>query len=391
MAISRSRMLVRISTAIVFLLFAGASAAFVAAPYLPRLIDEGYPQLDWPAPGSFASFEGADSGQPFASVGTLNDWSRQLFDAENANGKALLVYQGGTVKLAHYAEGVSATTRFNSYSMAKSLTGALLLRAVAEGKIAGLDAPLGDYLPNVGDAELRAVPLRDFAMMRSGIAAEAGAAKAMSGPEQKDLEMARLNPFGPMIQLHMSGLDAVAKDLRSAEETRGKFSYQNANTALIGAVLEAVYGEPLEKVMAAKIWQPAGAGDANWRRYDTSLPVTPYCCIYTTPSDWLRVGVYLMRNGTPEAPFLPDDLWRAYLGGDISDTERVADAYGLQAHHNVLDRDGEPLQGDFTYMYGMGGQVVYLMPKRDLVVVRFGENAQLLHSTLYAAWRGIEE
>ena len=55
----------------------------------------------------------------------------------------------------------------------------------------------------------------------------------------------------------------------------------------------------------------------------------------------------------------------------------------------MLDRAGEPLQGSFAYMMGMGGQLLYLKPQQDLVVFRAGERMQLLHTTLYAAWKAI--
>ncbi len=34
-------------------------------------------------------------------------------------------------------------------------------------------------------------------------------------------------------------------------------------------------------------------------------------------------------------------------------------------------------------MTGLGGQMVYLIPWADTVVVRFGAQVQLLHSTIY--------
>ena len=55
----------------------------------------------------------------------------------------------------------------------------------------------------------------------------------------------------------------------------------------------------------------------------------------------------------------------------------------------MLDRPGEPLQGPFAYFFGSRGQTVYLMPERDLVVVRFGGKIQLLHSTLYGVGRSL--
>ena len=57
----------------------------------------------------------------------------------------------------------------------------------------------------------------------------------------------------------------------------------------------------------------------------------------------------------------------------------------MHVFQNILDRDGEKLQGPFAYMMGRGGQTVYMMPQHDLVVVRFGDGLPLLHSTLYAA------
>ena len=45
--------------------------------------------------------------------------------------------------------------------------------------------------------------------------------------------------------------------------------------------------------------------------------------------------------------------------------------------YDVLDRAGEKLAGPFAYLLGQGGQVVYLKPQDDLVVVRFGDGLQL--------------
>jgi CubicO group peptidase (beta-lactamase class C family) len=170
----------------------------------------------------------------------------------------------------------------------------------------------------------------------------------------------------------------------------GEFSYQNVNTALAGAALERVYRRPLQELLSDKIWKPAGAIDATWRRYGEGLPVTPYCCLYARPIDWLRVAQYLMTNGSPTAPFLPPRLWKTLLGIDLSHDALHQGVYGSFAYHNILDRPGQALQGPFAYFFGSKGQTVYLMPKQDLVVVRFGNKIQLLHSTLYSVGDSIE-
>ena len=364
-----------------------AAVASIAAPYLPRLLIERYPQPRWPAPGYFLKLDGVATHKEFAQTGRLDQQSKELFDT--GEGRALLIYQGEKLHVAHYSKGVTASTKFNSYSLAKSLIGALLLKAIAERKVASLDVAIGQFLSDAGDTQFRSTSIRDFARMRSGIAFKPDKIKSTAGPVPKDARTYILNPFGPMAQLHMRGVTPLLPDLRLDPQKRDKFSYQNANTAILAAVLERAYGRPLHTLISEKIWRPAGASDAHWRRYSATGPVTPYCCIYATPGDWLRVGLFLMRNGSKAKPFLPHGLWELYFGDHVDAASRHDGHYGIHVYQNILDLPGEHLKGRFTFMFGSRGQVVYMMPERDLVVVRFGEKVQRLHSTLRAAWKSV--
>lgn len=365
--------------------------ALAWAPYLPRLAFEGYPPETWPATGSFARVEGVR--QPSTDVRVdpsdtpIDSRGRQLF--EETGGRALLVYQGGRLRLERYGNGTGKTARLNSYSLSKSLVGALVLRAHADGLLGNLEDPIGRYISDLPNADLRSLPILALLRMRSGIVFEAPGPKTMLADGRKSLEATRFNPFGPMVRLHMGGLDSILPNLRVSGEAAGNYVYQNVNTAILGRLVSQLYGKPLEQVLAEKIWVPAGAGDATWRRYGPGLAVSPYCCLYATPRDWLSVGIFLMRNGRPGKPFLPSALWRRFLGLDATVGKSRGSRYGLHTYRNVLDRPGEPLQGGFTYFFGRGGQTVYLMPEKDLVVIRFGQKIQLLHTTLYTAWRSI--
>ena len=97
-----------------------------------------------------------------------------------------------------------------------------------------------------------------------------------------------------------------------------------------------------------------------------------------------------MNNGTNDKPFLPLTLWQLYFGSKVGQRERHDGYYGIHIYHNVLDLPGRHLTGPFSFMFGSRGQVVYMMPQRNLVVVRFGEKVQRLHSTLRGAWRSLE-
>jgi CubicO group peptidase (beta-lactamase class C family) len=369
------------STAGVLLIATGAALAY--APYLPRLMVEGYPPLMWPASGSHALIAGKANPMPLQRRPTADaSLSASLAKAfAEAEGKALLVSPAGTLEVEHYADGVGPDSKFNSFSMAKSLVGALIFKALAEGKLSGLDQTVGEILPDFGDEKIRAVTLKRLLTMRSGVLFERET--SIGEHKTKDLEAALFNPFGPMAQLHAGGLAHIQRQLTADAGPGSQFRYQNVNTAILGAVLAKLYGQPLSALLARKLWRPAGANDAYWRQHGDGGSVSAYCCIFATPRDWLRIGHYLSRNGTVAEPFLPPELWRQLFGLEHQPAELRAGVYGYHLRHDVLDRPGKRLQGKFAYMLGQGGQVLYMMPQEDLVVLRFGEKMQLLHSTLY--------
>lgn len=375
--------------ALVLVLAGAVTATLAYAPYLPQLVAEGVPPLTWPAPGHFANIDGAATPRDLHIVeaATTRPLQPDLQAAfTEKGGKAFLVARTGRLELEHYAPGIGAETRFNSFSMAKSLVGALIYKALAEGRLNSLDQTLGELLAD--DRGLAGVTLRALLLMRSGIAFDHGEGKAGAVSGDKTVDTTA-NPFGPLARLHFLGLRAIEGGLVSDAATTPAFSYQNVNTALLGEVLETVYRQPLEQLLAEKLWRPAGAAAASWRQPAAGAPVSAYCCIYATARDWIRIGQYLIENGTAEAPFLPTPLWRELLGLDVSYADRLHDNYGQHLRQNVLDRAGEALQGPFTYLMGQGGQVLYLLPEQRLVVYRSGEAVQLLHSTLYGAWNSI--
>ena len=206
-----------------------------------------------------------------------------------------------------------------------------------------------------------------------------------AGPEAKKIDRSAEGAAPPPsgLALDRTRIEAVMADLRVDPEMAGEFHYQSANTALLGLMLERVYDMPLPELLSSLIWKPAGAADAWWRRYPAGEGVSAYCCLYARPLDWVRVGRFLLDNGTPGSPFLPEALWRDLLLPDLAPQARRQGVYGDQVRHDVLDRPDAALHGAFAYFSGLDGQTVYFLPAQDAVVVRFGARMQLLHSTLY--------
>lgn len=340
----------------------------VFAPQVPILLHEGFPSEVWDGTGRYARVDGVKredaNGAP-----ALPAAAQTRFD--DAGGRAMLVDQGGTLIFESYGQGFEPTDRLNSFSLVKSLVGALVIRSLADGRIASLDDPLALYL----GSDAPDISIMDALTMTSGL--------LYDGEPPKSVDDAGFSPFGPLARLHVFGTNAVLSELSVDLDAQGQFAYQSVNTAFLGAVLEVAYDQPLAQLLSELIWKPAGAADADWRVHSKNDGISAYCCLYARPTDWLHVGRYLLNNGTPEAPFLPNDLWRDFIRPDLTASVRQEGTYGWHLRHDVLDRDGEKLAGPFAYFMGHGGQMLYLLPDSDMVVVRFGERLQLLHSTLY--------
>lgn len=339
------------------------------APQLLWLLPEGFPAPIWPAPGAFTQIAGTTAPSSLPPGHPPPPAAARRF--ADSGGRALLMDHGGTLEVEAYGPGITRDTWLNSYSLVKGLVGALTLRAVADGRLPGLDQTLREVLgPDAPDVTLRAL-LR----MTSGF--------AMGQPVEKPLDDGAFSPLGPLGRLHAFGIEAIMPRLRVDPTRHGAFHYQSVNTALLGLAVARAYDRPLPELLETLIWQPAGAGPAMWRRAPAGHGVSAYCCLYARPVDWLRVGRFLLDNGQPGVPFLPQDLWRDFMAPQLAPDIRRAGLYGLHIRHDVLDRAGEAVAGPFAYFLGHDGQLVYILPEQDRVIIRFGDGPQRLHSTLY--------
>ncbi|MEP3630325.1 MAG: serine hydrolase domain-containing protein [Hyphomicrobiales bacterium] len=356
------------------------------------ILNEGYPASVWPAKGNFAEVIN-NNAEAFglAPKRELTNKLVQVFD--DSDGKAMFVLKDGKPVLTHFTEGYDLKTEFNSFSMVKSLIGILTLKAISDQRIASFNEPLKQVLakqyPELDGSPIGDVTISQLLDMRSGIDFEVSVTGAETDTKARIASKAEFSPFSKLANLHTNGLGALFADLKVDAEKVGEFAYQNINTAILGLVLETIYDRPLSELLNEKIWRPAGAKGFRWRQYTKAETVSPYCCLYATVEDWARVGHFLLQNGR-DRQFLSEPIRRHFLGTDspFYDTRTVS--YRSQIRYDILDRVGEGIQGYFKYFLGQGGQTVYLIPNENMVVVRFGDKHQLLHSTLYEIHRTLK-
>lgn len=110
------------------------------------------------------------SGAPLASLrpGTVGAQALDRF-IEDEKVAGLIVVQNGAVRLERYALGHSATGRWTSQSVAKSVTSTLVGAAVKDGFIASIDDPVTKYIVALQGSSYDSVTIRQLMTMTSGV------------------------------------------------------------------------------------------------------------------------------------------------------------------------------------------------------------------------------
>ena len=136
---------------------------------------------------------------------------------------AFLIIKNDSTWYEQYAEGYDENSKTNSFSMAKTITTALLGKAIDDGFIKSLDQPVADFLPEFNTPSGSAITVGDLASMSSGL----------------DWNEDYFNPFSQTARVYFDkNIREVVLDLSVIDKPGTAFKYLSGNTILLGLVLE---------------------------------------------------------------------------------------------------------------------------------------------------------
>jgi CubicO group peptidase (beta-lactamase class C family) len=167
----------------------------------------------------------------------LTDYLSTVKAATLSSAASLYVMQAGEVVLEWYAgthdssadsSPVDAESQFNVASVRKTYLGLAISLALHEGRIAGLDDPVTDYLPEGKEDLLRGTTIRHLLTHTHGLE-------------------------GNHRRLFPPGTD---------------WSYNNAGVNLLIRIVSEVFGEPLAQVMRRRVFEPYGLAETGWRKHE---------------------------------------------------------------------------------------------------------------------------
>ena len=209
------------------------------------------------------------AADPAAVDASVRELGREWLQANDGVGLSIGVYAGGQRHFYNFGatrlDGNKPPTKDTVYeigSISKTMTGQLLARAIVEGR-ATLNDEAAKYLeepyPNLenGGEQVR---LLHLANMTSQLA-----------DNIPDLTQVRSVPGEPLIKTRMKVLEKYTRteflrQLHMVRPTRtpgSDPSHSNVASMLLGVVLEKLYGEPFETILAREIERPLKMGSGT--------------------------------------------------------------------------------------------------------------------------------
>ena len=301
---------------------------------------------------------------------------KRLFECEELSDfinktktQALLVIKGDKIVFEAYGKKSGRDSIVTSFSVAKSLISAMVGKLLAQGKIQSVEQPITDFIPelNERDSRFSKITIRYLLGMTSGISYSEGSfdnTKTYYDPELRKLALTKT---------------------KIAEEPGKSFLYNNYNPLLLGIMIERASGESVSSYMEKNIWKPMGAeADASWSLDSVkdgfekmesginarAVDLARFGCLYR---DWGMVnGKEVIQKKWIEESLSDhhsgnDDFYCDSFGNKIKNAAKGGYYsyfwYGLK--RSDFERD------DF-FAAGNKSQIIYVSPKSNMVIVRFG-------------------
>jgi hypothetical protein len=152
------------------------------------------------------------------------------------------------------------------------------------------------------------------------------------------------------------------------------WSYSSGTTNIIASVLRETFADERDYLRFPKmrLFAPLGMRSAVLQP-DAAGTFIGSSFLYASARDWARLGLLFLRDGVWLGNRLLPEGWVAY---SLTPTpQSPEDQYGAQVWLKLVESPGlgePPMPDDAFYMLGYDGQVVAMVPSRDLVVVRLG-------------------
>lgn len=290
---------------------------------------------------------------------TLTEQERYKLAAEYSSenrGRSVLVMKGDKIVFEDYENGHTAEMPWFLASGTKSFSGVILAAAIEDKIFKSFDEKVSETITEwKSDKQKANITLRQLLSLTSGISAG---------------QIGRVPEYA----------DAINSSVRYEAGT--KFEYGPAPFQIFGEVMTRKLAPKKESVMdylKRRIFTPIGLKVAFWRMSDGN-PLLPQGANLTA-REWIKFGLFLKNGGKWNgkqivAKKLLDEL---VIGSKANPAYGITfwlnhegkDPRGMPTAMRVENNNGEAVK-DLYMAAGAGNQRLYIIPSKDLVIVRQG-------------------
>tara|TARA_X000001036_G_scaffold306862_1_gene285614 strand:- start:334 stop:1479 length:1146 start_codon:yes stop_codon:yes gene_type:complete len=267
---------------------------------------------------------------------------------------AFLIIKNDSILFEKYYNGYGIKSMSNSFSMAKSIVSALLGKSIMQGHVKGLDQKVIDFFPEIKGEFADKLEVGHLSNMSSGMV------------WKEDY----FNPFEVTASAYF--VDDISKLIlnQPIKYNPGKgFKYKSGATQLLGMVISKATGKNLSEYLYESFWNPMGfENKALWQIDSEKFGMEKaYCCIASNARDFARFGRLYKNFGKWNNKVLLDST------------------FVIKSLNPVFDKDSEYGFGwwidnyknqKILLMRGHLGQYVILLPEKNLIFVRLGQQKE---------------
>lgn len=271
-------------------------------------------------------------------------------------GVGLLVMERDEIVFEDYTGGVGVSTPWPIASGTKSFSGVMLAAAVEDGLISGFDEKVSDTIAEwKSDPLKRNITLRELLNLTSGI--DGGGA---------------VN-----VQTYREAINSPVSSNSGKEFRYGPNPFQ-----IFGEVMTRklkASGETVRDYLERRIFKPIGMKVSIWRRVQNDPILANGMAL--TARDWSKFGLLLRDKGRfGGKQVVPEKLISELLKGSETNPAYGITFWlnreGIRANGGIFEMfetgADESLGKDIFMAAGLGNQRLYIIPSKNLVIVRFG-------------------
>lgn len=258
----------------------------------------------------------------------------------------LAVAWRGEVVVAEAMRGPALDRPVNVKSVSKTLVASLAGAAIDRGVLEDVDQPLGALVPGLipasADPRVREITVAQLLTMQAGL-------ERTSGPN-----------YGRWVNSDNWVEFVLSRPL--VTEPGAGMLYSTGSYHLLGAVLTRVAGKSLLALAREWLGAPLGIAFGAWTRDPQGYYLGGNNMVLS-PLDLLRFGEMWRAGGTWGAEAVLSKHWVAASWTPRTFSPFSGDAYGYGWFLTMLGGQAA------AYARGYGGQMLYVVPSRELTVV----------------------